>query len=101
MLYHADIDECLNASHNCDERANCTNTIGSYLCSCEQGYEGDGRTCIVSVPGKRVLVRNAYLHYELTDEDVAGKYNDLYLISGPGGGRGLLYEKDGVARRKF
>ena len=36
--YHADIDECSSGSHNCDsdERATCTNTIGSYLCSCKE-----------------------------------------------------------------
>lgn len=31
-------------------RATCTNTIGSYLCSCKEGYGGDGRTCTVSAP---------------------------------------------------
>ena len=29
----------------CDENANCTNTDGSYNCSCNPGYEGDGFNC--------------------------------------------------------
>ena len=29
----------------CDVFAHCTNTIGSYSCSCFPGYEGDGKTC--------------------------------------------------------
>ena len=29
----------------CDENANCTNTDGSYNCSCNRGYEGDGFNC--------------------------------------------------------
>ena len=29
----------------CDENANCTNTDGSYNCSCNHGYEGDGFNC--------------------------------------------------------
>ena len=29
----------------CDENANCTNIDGSYNCSCNHGYEGDGFNC--------------------------------------------------------
>ena len=32
-----DIDECLNNNGGCDHK--CTNTIGSYYCSCEEGYQ--------------------------------------------------------------
>ena len=27
---------------NCDPNAACTNTIGSYECGCNEGYDGDG-----------------------------------------------------------
>ena len=29
----------------CHENANCTNNEGSYNCSCNPGYEGDGFNC--------------------------------------------------------
>ena len=29
----------------CDDNANCTNTDGSYNCSCNYGYKGDGFNC--------------------------------------------------------
>ena len=42
-LKHIDINECM--ADNCDPNANCTNTPGSFTCTCNQGYTGDGRTC--------------------------------------------------------
>lgn len=41
----ADIDECTSGSHNCHQRASCTNTVGSYSCSCNSPYTGNGKTC--------------------------------------------------------
>ena len=43
--YHSDSDECLNNSHNCSENATCTNTDGSFNCSCKPGYIGNGHNC--------------------------------------------------------
>ena len=40
-----DIDECSNAGHKCDLNANCTNTVGSHSCSCEDGFTGNGSSC--------------------------------------------------------
>ncbi|XP_078573543.1 SCO-spondin-like isoform X2 [Branchiostoma floridae x Branchiostoma japonicum] len=40
-----DIDECATGVHNCHQHATCTNTVGSYRCTCDSGYTGDGRTC--------------------------------------------------------
>ena len=40
-----DIDECSNGSHDCDLNANCTNTNGSYSCTCKEGYTGKGESC--------------------------------------------------------
>ena len=42
---HKDIDECASGSNDCDENADCTNTDGSYTCSCQPGFSGDGITC--------------------------------------------------------
>lgn len=40
-----DIDECAMGTDNCDTNATCTNEPGSFSCSCDFGYEGDGVTC--------------------------------------------------------
>ena len=38
-----DDDECVNSAHNCGENSSCTNTVGSFICQCNTGYEvGDG-----------------------------------------------------------
>ena len=41
----ADIDECTAATPNCHSKANCSNTLGSFVCACFQGYSGDGVNC--------------------------------------------------------
>ena len=59
-----DVDECVSNISGCNQ--NCTNTIGSYFCSCNPGYEfGDhNRTCggkgealclILRIPGIEVI----------------------------------------------
>ena len=41
-----DINECASPETNdCDPNAECSNTEGSYSCSCNEGYTGDGRKC--------------------------------------------------------
>ena len=40
-----DIDECSASPPVCDVNANCSNTRGSYICTCKEGYNGDGKTC--------------------------------------------------------
>ena len=39
-----DVDECEQQSP-CDQNATCINTPGSYTCTCNEGYTGDGVTC--------------------------------------------------------
>uniref|UniRef100_A0A0G4HP15 HYR domain-containing protein n=1 Tax=Chromera velia CCMP2878 TaxID=1169474 RepID=A0A0G4HP15_9ALVE len=43
-----DIDECCADFHNCDEKAVCTNTPGSFTCSCPAGFAetGGGKLCM-------------------------------------------------------
>ncbi|ROT70315.1 hypothetical protein C7M84_011415 [Penaeus vannamei] len=52
-----DVDECAAGSHYCHHSATCSNTAGSYVCVCNEGFEGDGVRC-----------------YE-TDECVLGAHN--------------------------
>ena len=40
----SDIDECADAT-TCDSNANCTNTPGSFTCTCNQGYTGNETIC--------------------------------------------------------
>ena len=41
----SDINECETGTDSCDVSAECTNTDGSYTCSCTSGYSGDGMNC--------------------------------------------------------
>ena len=40
-----DDDECVGNAAGCDPNAECLNTEGSFLCTCNAGYSGDGFTC--------------------------------------------------------
>ena len=44
MFSLADIDECL-LNDTCGENADCTNTDGSFICTCYEGFTGDGQDC--------------------------------------------------------
>ena len=44
FLLLTDVDECKNAGV-CEDNAQCTNTEGSYNCSCKDGYRGNGVNC--------------------------------------------------------
>ena len=53
---YADIDECSEGTHNCDQV--CTNTEGSFTCSCNSGFvlNEDGHSCIVKPTNLHVIV---------------------------------------------
>ena len=38
----SDIDKCLSNAHNCDANANCSNSPGTFTCTCNIGYTGRG-----------------------------------------------------------
>ncbi|XP_073231829.1 uncharacterized protein [Porites lutea] len=40
-----DIDECDENIHQCNKNAACNNTKGSYSCTCNTGFHGDGYNC--------------------------------------------------------
>ena len=40
-----DENECDMETHNCNHLAVCVNTIGSFTCSCKDGFTGDGYDC--------------------------------------------------------
>ena len=44
-VFSTDVNECQDQTHNCHEDAQCSNNIGSFSCTCLQGYSGDGVNC--------------------------------------------------------
>ena len=44
FLFVLDINECMLGACNVTF-ANCENTIGSFICSCKDGYSGNGTVC--------------------------------------------------------
>ena len=44
LLIIIDVNECEAGTHTCDENAECTNTEGSFNCTCQSFYFGDGFT---------------------------------------------------------
>ena len=60
MLF-VDDDECLKTPSVCDINANCKNTLGSYLCSCKEGFKGDGKTCQGKIKKKMALYRKDHM----------------------------------------
>ncbi|XP_027038160.1 uromodulin-like [Pocillopora damicornis] len=42
---YLDINECTEGSHRCHRDATCQNTAGSYRCTCNSQYIGDGLNC--------------------------------------------------------
>ena len=39
------MNECSRNTHECHAEAVCINTVGSYNCSCGEGWLGDGKQC--------------------------------------------------------
>ena len=45
LFNKSDIDECPADTSPCDANADCTNTDGSFSCTCKKGFTGDGVSC--------------------------------------------------------
>ena len=45
-----DVNECLTNNGGCSPNATCTNNVGSFSCSCNTGYSGNGFTCTGMFP---------------------------------------------------
>ncbi|XP_078383861.1 uncharacterized protein LOC144666332 [Oculina patagonica] len=62
-----DLNECARDEYYCDQFASCVNSRGSFSCTCNQGYIGDGFECYLNYAG-------------LADSAIVGK-NNKYLNS--------------------
>lgn len=40
------MNECLTGDHICSSHGYCSDTDGSYECTCQDGFEGDGIVCV-------------------------------------------------------
>ena len=70
-VFFADINECEGSGNNCDTNAICANTIGSYECSCKEGFTGDGIQCegiifsiLLSVRFGKAKIHSLYTNLE-------------------------------------
>ena len=46
VIIYTDLDECKLDIHRCSENAKCSNSEGSYDCNCDDGFIGNGITCL-------------------------------------------------------
>ena len=101
------IDECATGTANCDPNATCHDTIGSFTCTCNTFYEGDGHTCVrfcdpvvVNTGVTRcVRVRDDGITLYLDPNDPSSQWTGTYVQSdepqvnfcGPTAGKNLLF----------
>ena len=72
----SDIDECTDATTNnyCDSNAMCTNTPGSFHCTCNQGYTGNGTICLSKQDSYYSIVGALYMYVHT--EQIRGMYTN-------------------------
>ena len=58
----ADVNECELEIHTCHSNANCTDTDGSFNCTCREGFEGDGFNCT----GTKHILHKPHHAYKIT-----------------------------------
>ena len=51
----SDKNECVDGAP-CGDNAKCVNTVGSYMCECEYGYNGDGHNCTLICPREYITI---------------------------------------------
>ena len=72
VVLHVDINECGSDDfNNCDENAQCTNTEGSYTCSCNPGYTGDGIICASKLPTPLLAILCTHLIHQLFNVQIS------------------------------
>ena len=59
-LWTADVNECTSHNDTCNDNATCHNIQGSYTCSCNFGYTGNGFFCTGML---LVILSHDHLHF--------------------------------------
>ena len=54
----SDVDECSSAEAPCDTHATCTDTTGSYICECVEGFSGNGTICEGGINWQQLAITN-------------------------------------------
>ena len=77
MMQYIDVNECLDNNGGCSD--NCTNTNGSYYCSCFSGFEllSDNHTCEGNKQDYACIVHN-YWHISNTIREYSSLEGTLY-----------------------
>lgn len=76
----SDIDECNEGIPKCDRSAVCINTDGSFNCTCQTGYTGDGEQCTGTISYAIALLQltsqYSYIYVDIdecADKSVCGE----------------------------
>ena len=76
-MISTDVDECQERTNNYHEMAQCNNTVGSFNCTCLQGFSGDGVDCFgITVD----YAQNLYIPYALFITVNRSLWQGMYLL---------------------
>ncbi len=78
-----DFNECNANANDCHDNATCTNFHGSYLCTCDIGYTGNGKNC-TNVDECALNTDNC--HSNATCQDTAGSFECSCITGFSGNG---------------
>ena len=62
VLLLADIDECELDMDNCHVNATCADVFGSFGCTCNIGFEGDGVNCVGKTESESLFCNTLFHH---------------------------------------
>nr|XP_058952918.1 uncharacterized protein LOC131780323 [Pocillopora verrucosa] len=102
-----EIDECFSGTHSCNANAECTNTVGSYNCTCRPGYYGNGSSCEAISSCKEIHDSNRFIENKAYFLKVGNQSILAYCVLnetslGPcGGGGWTLVMKINGAQQTF
>jgi len=95
-----DINECTSSPPACNINAQCSNTIGSYRCTCNPGYTGNGKTCTAVTSCNEILQNQGRAKSQVYTLMLGSRNIPVYCHMGDfgcgGGGWTLVMKTDGT-----